>query len=78
MLRMMSVSSSRTPGIAENSCYTPSVCAEATAVPSSEDKTTRRRALPTVVPNPLSNGSAVKRPEEFVRVARSTSMRFGI
>ena len=58
MLRTMSVTSSRTPGIDENSCSTPSICTEVTAAPWSDDRSTRRRALPSVVPKPRSSGSA--------------------
>ena len=58
MLRTMSVTSSRTPGIDENSCSTPSICTEVTAAPCSEDSSTRRSALPSVTPKPRSSGSA--------------------
>ena len=58
MLRTMSVTSSRTPGIDENSCSTPSICTEVTAAPWSEDSSTRRSELPSVVPKPRSRGSA--------------------
>ena len=50
--------SSTTPGIEVNSCRTPSILTAVIAAPSIEDKRTRRRALPIVVPNPLSNGWA--------------------
>ena len=58
MLRTMSVTSSRTPGIDENSCSTPSMCTDCTAAPCSEDSSTRRSALPSVTPKPRSSGSA--------------------
>ncbi len=59
---MMSVTSSTTPGMAENSCSTPSICTAVTAAPSIEESKTRRMALPTVVAKPRSNGCATKRP----------------
>ena len=55
---MMSVASSTTPGIGENSCSTPSIFTAVTAAPSIEESSTRRSALPMVVPNPRSNGCA--------------------
>ena len=57
-LRTMSVTSSSTPGIDENSCSTPSICIEVTAAPCSDDSSTRRSALPRVRPKPRSSGSA--------------------
>ena len=57
-LRTMSVTSSSTPGIDENSCSTPSICIEVTAAPCSDDSSTRRSALPSVRPKPRSSGSA--------------------
>ena len=59
---MMSVASSTTPLIGENSCSTPSIFTAVTAAPSMDESSTRRIALPTVVPKPRSNGWAVKRP----------------
>src|SRR5688572_6525887 len=58
MLRMMSVTSSRTPASDENSCSTPSILIEVTAAPCSELSSTRRSELPSVMPNPRSSGSA--------------------
>ena len=58
MLRTMSVTSSRTPAIEENSCSTPSIWTAVTAAPCSEDSSTRRSALPSVRPKPRSSGSA--------------------
>src|SRR5947209_115305 len=58
MLSTMSVTSSRTPGIDENSCSTPSMCTDCTAAPCSEESRTRRSAFPSVTPNPRSSGSA--------------------
>ncbi len=47
MLSTMSVTSSRTPAIEENSCSTPSMCTDCTAAPCSEDSRMRRSALPS-------------------------------
>ncbi len=47
-LRMMSVTSSRTPGSVVNSCATPSIFTAVTAAPSSEDSSTRRSEFPNV------------------------------
>ena len=47
-LRTMSVTSSLTPGIVENSCATPSMRTLVTAAPASEDSSTRRSELPNV------------------------------
>src|SRR5215510_874497 len=58
MLSTMSVTSSRTPGIDENSCSTPSICTDVMAAPCSDDSNTRRSALPSVRPKPRSSGSA--------------------
>ena len=57
-LRMMSVTSSTTPGSEENSCRTPSILTAVIAAPSIDDRSTRRSALPMVVPKPRSNGWA--------------------
>jgi hypothetical protein len=48
--RMMSVTSSLMPAIEENSCLTPWILTDVTAVPSMEDSNTRRMPLPTVTP----------------------------
>src|SRR5262245_13927493 len=58
MLSTMSVTSSRTPAIEENSCNTPSMCTDCTAAPCSEESRIRRSALPSVWPKPRSSGSA--------------------
>ena len=47
-LRMMSVTSSRTPGSVVNSCATPSILTAVTAAPSSDESSTRRSELPNV------------------------------
>ena len=74
---MMSVTSSTTPGIDENSCSTPSMLIAVIAAPSIEESRQRRRALPMVVAKPRSNGWAVNRPYVAVRVSVSTSTRLG-
>src|SRR5439155_5173027 len=61
-LRMMSVTSSRTPGSVVNSCATPSILTEVTAAPSSDESSTRRSELPNVYPKPRSSGSIMKIP----------------
>src|SRR3984893_12005647 len=58
MLSTMSVTSSRTPAIEENSCRTPSMCTEVTAAPCSDESKMRLSALPSVRPKPRSRGSA--------------------
>ena len=55
---MRSVVSSIAPGMGENSCSTPSTRTAVMAAPSMLESSTRRRALPTVVANPRSNGCA--------------------
>src|SRR6476619_3165542 len=57
-LSTMSVRSSRTPARLENSCSTPSILIEVTAAPCSEERSTRRSELPSVMPKPRSSGSA--------------------
>ena len=47
-LRMMSVTSSLTPGTVVNSCSTPSIRIEVTAAPGMEDSRVRRIELPIV------------------------------
>ena len=53
---MISVTSSTTPVIVENSCSTFSNLTEVIANPSKEDNKTRLSALPTVSPYPGSKG----------------------
>ncbi len=60
MFRMMSVTSSVTLGIVENSCSTPSILTEETAVPGIEERSVLRREFPRVCPKPGSSGSIVK------------------
>src|SRR5262245_8608777 len=76
-LRIRSVVSSIAPGMGENSCSTPSTLTAVIAAPSMLDRSTRRRAFPTVVAKPRSKGWAVKRPNVSVWSSRSTSRRFG-
>ena len=45
---MMSVTSSRTPGMDVNSWATPSILTDVTAAPSSDESSTRRSELPNV------------------------------
>ena len=59
---MMSVTSSLTPGMLENSWATPSIRTLVIAAPFSDESRTRRRLLPYVYPNPLSRGSIVNEP----------------
>src|SRR5215204_3048158 len=66
-LRMMSTTSSLTPGMVENSCATPSILTLVTAEPVSPESITRRSALPSVCPRPRGSGSATNSPR------RSTS-----
>ena len=54
---MISVTSSLTYGMEENSWATPSIETEVTAAPFSVLSSTRRSALPSVVPKPGSSGS---------------------
>ena len=49
--------SSITPGMEENSCITPSTRTDVMAAPWSDERSTRRSALPSVVPKPRSSGS---------------------
>ena len=77
-LRMMSVTSSTTPGMVENSWRTPWMRREVMAAPVIEDSRMRRRAFPTVTPYPRSNGWAWKRPYWPVSVSKSHSRNLGL
>src|SRR5687768_9220775 len=77
MLRMMSVTSSITPGIELNSWSAPLRRMWVTAAPSSELSRMRRRLLPTVVPKPRSKGSAVNRAYVSVETCSSRTTRDG-
>ena len=58
ILSTISVTSSLTPSIDENSCKTLSILIAVTAVPCNEESNTLLKALPSVRPKPLSSGSA--------------------
>ena len=58
----MSVTSSTTSGSVWNSCSAPSIFTAVIAAPWSDDRSTRRRLLPSVVPKPRSSGSQVNLP----------------
>src|SRR3990167_1383649 len=77
ILSIISVTSSTTPGILVNSCFTPLILTEVTALPSRDDNKTLRRLLPIVIPYPLSKGSAVNFPYVPLSVSWSTVMRAG-
>src|SRR4051812_29402416 len=77
MLSTMSVTSSRTPAIEENSCSTPSMCTDCTAAPCSDDSRMRRSALPRVWPKPRSSGSATTVANRVASVPGTTCSLFG-
>ena len=54
MLRLSSVTSSLTPCTVDNSCRTPSIFIELTATPGKDDNNILLKALPIVIPYPLS------------------------
>ena len=56
--KTISVTSSLTPLIDENSWRTPSICTPVTAAPCIDDKRILLKVLPIVWPNPFSKGSA--------------------
>ncbi len=56
-LSTISVTSSLMPGTSWNSCCAPSILIEVTAAPGSDESSTRRSALPRVLPYPASSGS---------------------
>ena len=78
MLSTMSVTSSRTPAIEENSCSTPSMCTDCTAAPCSDDSRMRRSALPSVTPKPRSSGSATTVAMRAASVPAATWSLFGL
>src|SRR5689334_285665 len=78
MLSTMSVTSSRTPAIEENSCSTPSMCTDCTAAPCSEESRMRRSALPRVKPKPRSSGSATTVAKRLGSVPAVTWSLFGL
>src|ERR687893_1535458 len=73
-LRMMSTTSSLTPGIVENSWLTPSMRTFVTAAPGSPESITRRKELPKVCPKPRGSGSATKIPR---RSSSSSTLKRG-
>src|SRR3954469_17300681 len=77
MFSTMSVTSSRTPAIEENSCSTPSMCTDCTAAPCSDDSRMRRSALPSVWPKPRSSGSATTVANRVASVPGVTCSLFG-
>ena len=56
----MSVTSSLTPLIEENSCKTPSICMAVIAEPCIEDKRILLKEFPIVRAYPFSRGSAIR------------------
>src|SRR5258708_566605 len=77
MFSTMSVTSSRTPAIEENSCSTPSICTDCTAAPCNDDSRMRRNALPSVWPKPRSSGSATRVAKRFESLPGVTWSLFG-
>src|SRR5918997_6613003 len=61
-LRMMSTTSSLTPGMVENSCETPSSLTLVTAAPSSPESNTLLKECPKVSPRPRGTASATNLP----------------
>ena len=59
---IISVTSSLTPSMVENSWSTPLILIDVIAVPWSEERRTLLKALPRVVPKPFSNGSIITVP----------------
>ena len=59
---MISVTSSLTPGIVENSCRIPSILIDVTAAPGSELRRILLMLFPSVIPYPLSRGSTTNLP----------------
>ena len=61
-VNIISVTSSLTPGIVENSWRTPSIFIAFTATPGNDDNNILLNALPIVIPYPLSRGSITNLP----------------
>src|SRR6185369_3216430 len=76
--KTMSVTSSRTPGSVANSCSTPSIFSAEIAAPCRDESSTRRSALPMVVPKPRSKGSPTNLPYVGVRFLSSLSRVCGL
>ena len=77
-LSTRSVTSSRTPGMVENSCSTPSICTAVIAEPCKDESRMRRSALPSVTPKPRSSGSAITVASRSPRCPGSTSSLGGL
>jgi hypothetical protein len=73
---MISVTSSITPGIVENSCSTPSILIDEIAYPSREESKTLLNALPIVSPKPGSKGLNSNCPLKSVEFNRITLSGF--
>ena len=61
-LRTIVITSSTIPSTLWNSCCAPLSLKFTNAAPGRDDKRVRRRALPKVSPNPLSNGEITNYP----------------
>ena len=77
IFNIMSVTSSLTPEIAENSCKTPSILTEVIALPCNEDNRILRKELPIVNPNPFSSGSTVSLETFLPELSSFISILFG-
>ena len=74
--RMISVTSSTTPLMVENSCVTPEKRTEVIAKPSKDESKIRRKALPIVIPKPGSNGRNSNVPSKSVAFCMITLSGF--
>src|SRR3972149_5122768 len=77
-LSRISGTSAFTPVVVVNSCCTPSILAAVTAAPGRDERSPRRRAVPSVTPNPRSRGWILNLPERLVETFSSISTFFGI
>jgi hypothetical protein len=75
--RIISVTSSTTPLIVENSWDTPEKRTEVIAKPSREDKSILRNALPMVTPKPGSKGLNSNVPSKSVDFCRNLRISKG-
>lgn len=64
---MISVTSSFTPLIVENSWSTPLILIPTAAAPGKDAKSIRLKLFPIVIPNPRSSGSTVNWAYAFLR-----------
>ena len=62
IFKTISITSSTTPFIVENSCWTPLILIAIGAAPGRAPKSVLLKALPIVVPNPFSYGSIINLP----------------